>query len=285
VTKGLSFSFLVSLFGLLVGLVALPAGDAHAQPDPLAKPASPQARQHLTRGNKLYELREFTEAIAAYKAGALIEDAPVFQYNLAQAYRLSAKYQEALWHYDRFVKRTNPTGPLKNAIEQFTAQMKAELEKAASKQQPTGPADGGKDPGAGDGDGADQGGEGTKSATNAPTVDSKPAPRVKRASWPWMVAGGGALALGGAAVGFHLWGNSTYDRAKEATDQAKRDSLEDSANTRRFVAQGLGAAAVVTAGVSVYLYVRSRGSDESPTTALAPVASPQLTGLAFTGSW
>src|SRR4029079_13082257 len=43
--------------------------------------------------------------------------------------------------------------------------------------------------------------------------------------------GAGALVLGGAALGFHLWGNSAYDDAKkEMQDQARRNSLYDSAN-------------------------------------------------------
>lgn len=261
------------LFALFFSLWMLPLHEAHADGDPLAKPTNSEARAHLARGNKLYELREFDKAIAAYKEGSLAEDAPVFQYNLAQAYRMSGKYQEALWHYDRFVKRTNPTGPLKDAIVQFTAQMKAELEKAASKQPPTEPAAAEEDPQAEEGQ-------------QAPAVVVSAAPVASpRAQWPWMVAGGGALALGGAAVGFHLWGESTYDRAKKSMDQSKRDELEDSANTRRFLAQGFGVAAVGAAGVAVFLFIRSRGSDEVNTTALAPVASPELTGLSFSGSW
>lgn len=271
------------LLGFFFALWMLPLHEAHADGDPLAKPTNSEARAHLARGNKLYELREFDKAIAAYKEGSLVEDAPVFQYNLAQAYRMSGKYQEALWHYDRFVKRTNPTGPLKDAIAQFTVQMKAELEKAASKQPPTepAPAGDGKTPGDDDGEG------GAEGPTGAPAVVVSEAPvAAPRAQWPWMVAGGGALALGGAALGFHLWADRTYDRAeKEMRDQSRRDELEDSANTRRRLAQGFGIAAVGAAGVAVFLFVRSRGSDETPTTALAPVVSPELAGMSFSGSW
>ncbi len=274
-----------TIFGWLLGfffaLWMLPLHEAHADGDPLAKPTSSEARGHLARGNKLYELREFDKAIAAYKEGSLVEDAAVFQYNLAQAYRMSGKYQEALWHYDRFVKRTSPTGPLKDAIAQFTVQMKAELEKAASKQPPTGPAAAGDEtPGASEGADAE-------AQTGAPAVVVSEAPVASPpARWPWMVASGGAVALGGAALGFHLWADRTYDDAeKETSNQTRRDELEDSANTRRYLSQGFGIAAVGAAGVSVYLFIRSRGSDEAPTTALAPVASPELTGVSFTGSW
>jgi hypothetical protein len=45
------------------------------------------AREHLIRGNRLYNTRAFDAAIEAYKAGALAEPAPVFDYNLGQTYR------------------------------------------------------------------------------------------------------------------------------------------------------------------------------------------------------
>jgi hypothetical protein len=100
-----------------------------------------------------------------------------------------------------------------------------------------------------------------------------------------LAVGAGALVLGGAAFGFHLSGNSTYDKAKAATTQDRRDDLESSANTRRYVAEALGVAAIGCAGVAVYLFVRSRGEHRAETAAMVPVASPQLTGLAVVGRW
>jgi len=101
-----------------------------------------------------------------------------------------------------------------------------------------------------------------------------------------LVLGGSALVLGGTAFGFELSGSSKYDDAKKITDnQARRDALEDSANTRHYVAQALGVAAIGCAGAAVYFYVRGRGETRPPTTALAPIATPQLAGLAVVGSW
>jgi tetratricopeptide (TPR) repeat protein len=251
---------------------ARPVNEAQADVDPLAKPSSSAARDHLASGNKLYAIREFDSAIAAYKAGALIEDAPVFQYNLGQAYRLAGKYQEALWHYDRFVRRTNPTGALKESIEQLTAQMKAELEKAATKQPPVEAASGQP-----------------SMATEASALPQPPPPREAHQSpnerWRWVAAGSGTLVLGGAAMAFSIWGDRTYDRAKESTVQSDRDNLESSANSRRYVAQGLGIAALGCAGGAVYLYFRSSGRKSDAPSALTPVVSPQLVGLAVTGLW
>lgn len=73
-----------------------------------------------------------------------------------------------------------------------------------------------------------------------------------------IVVGAGAVALLGGAAAFHFWGNATYDDAKaEMTDQARRDSLYDSANQKRFIATGLAVAGVAAAGVSVWLLLRT----------------------------
>jgi hypothetical protein len=117
-------------------LFAAPA----ARANPLAKPAAAEARNHLVLGNKLYGVRSFDEAAAEYKAGALVEPAPVFDYNLGQCFRQLGKYQEAIWHYERFLTRGNPQGELLDAVNGFIAQMKSELEKRAMTQKPTEPA-------------------------------------------------------------------------------------------------------------------------------------------------
>ena len=99
-----------------------------------------------------------------------------------------------------------------------------------------------------------------------------------------LVVGGGALVLAGVAIVFDLSGNRLYDRAK-AAGRGPGDSLYQSANTRRYLAEGFGVAAVGAAGAAVYLYVTGRGDGRTDTTAVTPVASPQLTGLAVVGTW
>jgi hypothetical protein len=118
-----------------------------------------------------------------------------------------------------------------------------------------------------------------------PEVDQPASSRSYR--WP-ITFGAGALVLGGAALGFDLWGNHTYDQAKQETiDQPRRSSLESSANTRRYLAEGLGIAAIGCAGAAVYFYLRGRGEGhaEATATALTPVASRQFSGLAVVGHW
>jgi hypothetical protein len=62
--------------------------------------------------------------------------------------------------------------------------------------------------------------------------------------------------------------------------------LWHAANTRRYLAEALGVAAVGSAGVAVYLYLRRGGEVASARGAqVTPVASPTLTGLAVIGVW
>jgi len=94
----------------------------------------------------------------------------------------------------------------------------------------------------------------------------------------------GAVVLGGAALGFSLWGDATYRDAKaEMTDQARRDSLYSSANTKRYVAQGLGVASLACAGVAVWLFLRGRHDEHPATTARAHSLTVSPTGISFSG--
>ncbi|HEV7557615.1 MAG TPA: tetratricopeptide repeat protein, partial [Kofleriaceae bacterium] len=95
--------------------------------DPLAKPDDAIARDYLQQGNRFYHLHELARAIDAYKAGSLRDDTPVFLYNLAQCHRQLGNYAESIWHYERFVARARPTGLLRQTIDRFVRDMKAEL--------------------------------------------------------------------------------------------------------------------------------------------------------------
>ncbi len=221
---------------------------ADSSSDPLAKPQSSQAREHLAKGNKLYVIREFRAAIDEYKAGALIEDAPVFQYNLAQAYRLSGQYEEALWHYDRFVKRTRPVDPLKSSIEQFTIQMKAELEKLATKQQPLDAAP-------------------MPPSPTAPASEPAAQPSGRPSHWyqdrlGWGLTGTGTV-LTGVAVGLLIHARGLEDDALQEPRESERASLQDRASTRRIAGYLLGSAGLAAIGAGTFklaIHREERGS-------------------------
>jgi len=111
--------------------------------DEIAKPTTVVARDRVTAGNRLYRVRQFEKALEEYKAGALKEDAPVFYYNLGQCYRQLGRFEEAIWHYQRFLNRANPLPEkYKQAVEDFISDMKAELDKKVMTRPPTDAAPG-----------------------------------------------------------------------------------------------------------------------------------------------
>lgn len=107
---------------------------------PSGRPTSPAAIEHLTQGNARYKVREFEKAVEEYKAGALIEAAAIFDYNLGQCYRQLAKYPDAIWHYERYLRSGVATPEENESINRWIEEMKGELEQRAKSTPPTEPA-------------------------------------------------------------------------------------------------------------------------------------------------
>src|SRR3569833_4393518 len=102
----------------LVLVTVLAARSAYAAP-PLEKPKAAAALDHLEKAGKLYNVRAFDKAAEEYKAGALVESAPIFDYNLAQCYRQMHRYDDAIWHYKRFIKESPQTPEHVEAAQKF----------------------------------------------------------------------------------------------------------------------------------------------------------------------
>lgn len=64
------------------------------------------AREHFNRGRKLFDLGKYDQAIAEYQQAYEIRDDPVLLFNIAQAYRLSSRYAEALRFYRLYLRRS-----------------------------------------------------------------------------------------------------------------------------------------------------------------------------------
>jgi len=76
-----------------------------------------------------------------------------------------------------------------------------------------------------------------------------------------IAVGAAGVALLSGALGLSRWGDATYNDAKgEMTDQARRDALHESANRKRYAAEGLAVAGAGCAGAAVWLYLRQRGT-------------------------
>jgi hypothetical protein len=241
-------------FGLLVFLFDTAFAD-----DAMAKPKDAAAQQHLAAGNKLYRVREFAKAVDEYKAGALIEDVPVFHYNLGQCYRQLGKYEDAIWHYQRFIERGQPTGQVRGAVDAFLTQMRSELDKKAMTQQPVDPA---PEP---------------KRASEPKPAEQPGQPKtmkVKVPGEPWYRDGIGWGLVGAGIIGVGISGalfvtaNGIEDDANSEMVQTEREVLRDRASSRRVIGTivGVGGVGLLVGGL-VRLALRPADREVTVTTA------------------
>ncbi len=260
--------------------VCIPCAIASADTDALAAPKDAKAAAHLKQGNRHYRLRDFQSAITEYKAGAAIEEAGVFWYNLGQCYRQLGNYEDALWYYQRFLDRGKPTGALKDSVVDFIAKMTAEKEKAATKQQPTDA-------------GGDETNADTKQTTTttptAPVVTPTPevpaqetveAPRWYADKLGWAITGVGVAGVG-VGVGLLVSSSGLADDAETATTELDRADLHDRADSRRrlgTIVTGVGAAVAV--GGIIKLVLVPKQSETAPVVSAAPTSG----GMALTVS-
>jgi tetratricopeptide (TPR) repeat protein len=229
------------LVALLLGASAAPA---RADDPALAEPAAPIARQRFVEGNRLYRVRKLDEAVVAYQAGAAIEPAPIFDFNLGQCYRKLGRYSDARRHYERFLQNGRPGDELRGLVTDFVRQMR-ELERTEITPPRVDNA----------------------ASTEADSPRARPAPPPApdaslpivvrdraRERWSsdgigWTLLAGGVL--GGGAAGLVLASSAGLrDDASASQDEARRAELHDRARTRRLggIALGLGGAALIAAG-------------------------------------
>jgi hypothetical protein len=75
-----------------------------------------------------------------------------------------------------------------------------------------------------------------------------------------------------------------YVAAKsEMTSQPRRESLYNSANTKRYVAEALVVSRLPAGGVAVWLYLRDGNRERDATTDASVHVVPTATGLALSG--
>jgi tetratricopeptide (TPR) repeat protein len=87
--------------GLCALLLLCVLGSAHAEPTP-SPAAEAEAKQLYDQGQALYKLGDWPQAIAKFKAAYVVVHKPFFLFNIAQAYRLSGDFKQALFFYKQF---------------------------------------------------------------------------------------------------------------------------------------------------------------------------------------
>jgi tetratricopeptide (TPR) repeat protein len=215
------------------------ASEQPARPDPRAEPTNPQARAHFDRGGKLFALRDWEGAIAEYKQGALIESLPVFDLALGQCYRRLRRYDDALWHFNRFVRYGQPSGKLLQGVEDLLRQIRAELAQEPPRATQSGPVE--RTPGAAPSFWAQ--------ASAPPPVATPPAAAVtvdRREPWYRDALGLGLVTVGTVAAGTagYLLFDAHRARDESNTDpvQVRRDELYDQSVSRYRWGAALGVA-------------------------------------------
>ncbi|HEU4730080.1 MAG TPA: tetratricopeptide repeat protein [Kofleriaceae bacterium] len=90
--------------------------------------ATRAARRHFERGEKLYALAKFTEAIGEYQQAFDARPIPDFLFNIGQCYRNLGDYDAAIFSYQKYLKLA-PDAPNRGQVEQLIADLEAKAEK------------------------------------------------------------------------------------------------------------------------------------------------------------
>jgi len=102
-----------------------------------------QARAHFDRGRAFFEVSQYRNAIAEFKAAHVEKPDPAFHYNIAECHRLLGEGSEALQFYQRFLAMAPAGDKTRPVVEQRIAELKAagEDSKAPAGDVPPGGGD------------------------------------------------------------------------------------------------------------------------------------------------
>jgi tetratricopeptide (TPR) repeat protein len=75
------------------------------------------ARAHYETGTRLYDVRDYAEALKEFKAAYLAKPDPAFLFNMGQCNLKMGKNQEALDFFQQFLKKAPPDHPNRGLVE------------------------------------------------------------------------------------------------------------------------------------------------------------------------
>jgi tetratricopeptide (TPR) repeat protein len=139
--------------------IAVPARTASAD-----DPATRSARRHFERGEKLFALGKFDDALVEYQTAFDAKPLPGFLYNIGQCFRNLGDLDQAIFSFKKYL-RLEPEAENKEAVERLISDL--EEQKAR--------------------------GEGEKFVRRKPQQESKPI----YSKW-WFWTGVGAVVVGGS---------------------------------------------------------------------------------------
>jgi tetratricopeptide (TPR) repeat protein len=95
------------------------------------EPDVARARLHFERGEKLYALAKFTDALGEYQAAFDAKPLADFLFNIAQCYRNLADYDAAVFSFRKYLQLA-PAAANREQVEQLIGELEAKRDRAAA---------------------------------------------------------------------------------------------------------------------------------------------------------
>ncbi len=93
-----------------------------------ADPAERAAKRHFDRGQKLFALGKFDQALDEYQQAYDAKPIPDFLFNIGQCHRNLSNYDAAIFSFKKFLKLA-PDAENRDQVEEYIADLEAEQEK------------------------------------------------------------------------------------------------------------------------------------------------------------
>jgi tetratricopeptide (TPR) repeat protein len=93
------------------------------------EPDVARARLHFERGEKLYALARFNDALGEYQAAFDAKPLPAFLFNIAQCYRNLADYGAAVFSFRKYLQLA-PAAPNREQVEQLISELETKRDRA-----------------------------------------------------------------------------------------------------------------------------------------------------------
>lgn len=114
------------LLVLIVTLIAVRV--AHAE-----DPSTKSAKRHFDRGQKLFNLGKFDEALDEYQQAYEAKEIPAILFNIGQCYRNLGDYDAAVFSFKKYLK-LEPDADNREQVEEYITELETEQEKGNSKK-------------------------------------------------------------------------------------------------------------------------------------------------------
>ncbi len=122
----------VAALSIAVIAATLPVRPARAAEDADDAIAQKSARRHFKKGEKLYALGRFAEALVEYQAAFEAYPAPEFLFDIGQCHRNLKHYDEAIFSFKKYL-RLMPDADNREATEKLIAELEATRDRENAK--------------------------------------------------------------------------------------------------------------------------------------------------------